>query len=157
MGTIANLPAHILLNHFVVVLVPLTAILLILCALWPAARQRLSWLVAALAAITVVLTPVTIKAGEWLGDRVDETPDLDTHMNAGETAFYLAALPVFVAAALLLYLHVRLDREHPMPAAVRWGSVAVVIVLAALSMFEIHTIGESGARAAWCSVTASCQ
>ena len=40
MSTIAGLPAHILLLHFVVVLVPLTAILLIVCALWPAARRR---------------------------------------------------------------------------------------------------------------------
>ena len=34
------------LVHFIVVLAPLTALLAILCAVWPAARRRLVWLVA---------------------------------------------------------------------------------------------------------------
>lgn len=38
MSTFNGLPAHILLNHFVVVLGPLAAILAILCVVWPAAR-----------------------------------------------------------------------------------------------------------------------
>ena len=59
MSTVNGLPAHILLNHFIVVLGPLTAVLAIICALWPAARQRLIWLVLLLALITLVLTPVT--------------------------------------------------------------------------------------------------
>ena len=87
MSTITGLPAHILLLHFVVVLVPLTAILLIVCALWPAARQRLVWLVAILAGVTLVVTPLTVKAGEWFGtwqsDHGYETPELDAHMDAG--------------------------------------------------------------------------
>ena len=63
MSTVNGLPAHILLNHLIVVLGPLTAILAIICALWPAARQRLIWLVLLLAVITLVLTPVTASAG----------------------------------------------------------------------------------------------
>lgn len=34
MSTIAGLPAHVLLLHVVVSLVPLTAVLLIVCAVW---------------------------------------------------------------------------------------------------------------------------
>ena len=45
---------------------PLTAVLAILCAVWPAARQRLVWLVLALSVLTAVLTPLTTEAGEWL-------------------------------------------------------------------------------------------
>jgi len=41
MTTIAGLPAHPLLVHLIVVLAPGTAVLEILCALWPAARRRL--------------------------------------------------------------------------------------------------------------------
>ena len=41
MSTFNGLPLHILLNHFIVVLGPLTAILAILCVVWPAARRRL--------------------------------------------------------------------------------------------------------------------
>ncbi len=56
MTTIAGLPAHALLVHAIVVLAPLTAALEILCAIWPAARRRLVWLVLAFAAVTLVLT-----------------------------------------------------------------------------------------------------
>ena len=69
MTTINGLPAHVLLVHFIVILAPLTAIFAILCAVWPAARKRLVWLVVALAAVTVVLTPLTTDAGEWLEDQ----------------------------------------------------------------------------------------
>ena len=66
MTTITGIPAHALLVHAIVVLAPLTALLEILCAFWPAARRRLVWLVLALAAVTLVLTPLTTEAGEWL-------------------------------------------------------------------------------------------
>jgi hypothetical protein len=57
MTTIAGIPAHALLVHAIVVLAPLVALLEILCAVWPAARRRLVWLVLALAAVNLVLTP----------------------------------------------------------------------------------------------------
>ena len=45
MTTVNGLPSHVLLVHFIVVLAPLTALLATLCAVWPAARRRLVWLV----------------------------------------------------------------------------------------------------------------
>lgn len=152
MSTIAGLPAHILLLHFVVVLVPLTAILLIVCALWPAARQRLIWLVAILAGITLVVTPLTVKAGEWFGtwqaDHGGETPELDTHMSAGENGIWMA-LALAVAATLLVGLHVLTSRGTALQPVAQWAVVALVIVASGWTMYQIHTIGESGARAAW--------
>ena len=59
------------------------------------------------------------------------------------------ALAVAVAAALLTGLHLAATRGRNLGAPVHWALVAVVIALAGFSMFEIHTIGESGARAAW--------
>jgi hypothetical protein len=85
MSTFHGLPAHILLNHFVVVLAPLTAVLAILCAIWPAARRRLIWLVLLLAAGTLALTPLTTNSGAWLANRVDKSPTLTTHERFGET------------------------------------------------------------------------
>lgn len=148
MSTIAGLPAHILLNHFVVVLMPLTAVLLIICAVWPAARQRLVWLVLVLALVTLVITPITVAAGEWLGEHVDETAAADAHMELGEHATLFAALPLFVAALLLAGLHVMLQRRTVRP-LLHWGMAAIVIVGSGWTMYQIHSIGESGARAAW--------
>lgn len=41
MSTLDGLPAHVLLVHFVVVLAPMTAVLLVVYAVWPAAQRRL--------------------------------------------------------------------------------------------------------------------
>jgi hypothetical protein len=60
---VSGLPAHVLFVPFVVVLVPLTALLEIVCALWRAACRRLL-----LVAVTAVSTPMTINAGQWLFD-----------------------------------------------------------------------------------------
>jgi hypothetical protein len=148
MTTFHGLPAHILLNHFIVVLAPLTAILLIICAVWPAARRRLVWLVLALAVITLILTPLAIHAGEWLGDRIAETPAADTHMSLGETGIYFA-VALAIAAALLTGLDVALQRGLAVQPVLRWSIAVVVIVVSAVTTFQIYRIGESGARAAW--------
>ena len=148
MSSISGLPAHILFNHLVVVLMPLTAILLIVCALWAEARRRLIWLVLILAAVTLVVTPLTVRAGEWLGEHVDPSPTLNSHMSVGETGNYIAA-GLFVAAALLAGLHVRLTRGRPVRRVLRWALVVLVIAVAGTTMVQVHRIGESGARAAW--------
>lgn len=153
MSTIAGLPAHVLLLHIVVSLVPITAILLVVCAVWPAARRRLVWLVATLSAITVLATPPTVAAGEWLADtgKFAGSPELDAHMAAGEYGLYMA-LGLAAGAALLAGLHVALSRGSNMGSLLRLGITAVVIALAGGSMFAIHTIGSTGTKAAWGSL-----
>jgi uncharacterized membrane protein len=69
MNVVNGLPAHVLLVHFMVVLAPLTALLEIICGLWPVARRgQLVWLTLILAVVTTVLTPITTNAGGWLYD-----------------------------------------------------------------------------------------
>ena len=80
---------------------PLTALLDILCALWPAARRRLVWLVLALAVVTTVLTPLTINAGEWLYDQSpSHAPILEEHAERGGWMIYFAIALLVVAMAL---------------------------------------------------------
>ncbi|MGB3475785.1 MAG: hypothetical protein WBA69_13505 [Mycobacterium sp.] len=150
MSTIAGLPAHVVLLHVVVSLVPLTAILLIVCAVWPAARRRLVWLVVTFSAITLLATPLTVAAGEWLADtgKFAGSPELDAHMAAGEYGLYMA-LSLAVAAALLAGLHVALSRGSKVGSLLRLGIVTVVIALAGGSMLAIHNIGSTGTEAAW--------
>ncbi len=148
MSTINGLPAHVLLVHFVVVLVPMTALLLVMCALWPAARRRLLWLLLAIAAATVVLTPLTTEAGEWLQDRIGDNPAVQTHTELGNTMIYFV-VPMLVVAVLLLALDIAERRAG----RVRTGLAAVVAVLAVASaaagLVQIYRVGDSGARAAW--------
>jgi hypothetical protein len=149
MSTVNGLPAHILLNHFVVVLGSLTAILAIACALWPAARRRLIWLVLALGVTTLVLTPLTASSGEWLLRQVGpSSPVLDSHAALGQTLVYMVAA-LAAALALLAAVHIRQARGHAVKTAVH-AAVSVLVVVAAVTVLvQTYRIGESGARAAW--------
>jgi ABC-type branched-subunit amino acid transport system permease subunit len=106
LSTFNGLPAHVLLVHFIVVLGPLTAVLAIVCTFWPAARQRLVWLVLALAVITAVLTPLTTDAGEWLAKRKGRSPLLHAHTALGDTMVYFS-IALVTAAALIAFVHIR--------------------------------------------------
>jgi hypothetical protein len=63
-NTINGLPAHTLLVHIVVVMVPLTALLVILTVLWPAAQRRLG-------IITPLAVFATLVAVSLTGDADD--------------------------------------------------------------------------------------
>jgi ABC-type Na+ efflux pump permease subunit len=146
--TISGLPAHALLVHFIVILAPLTAILAIMSALWPAARKRLVWLIFGLAVVTVVLTPLTTGAGEWLEDKVGRSPLLHEHTELGDTMIYFA-IGLLIAAALLAVVHVREHRGKPLNSVVLWALAAVIIVFSAATAVQVYRIGDSGARATW--------
>jgi apolipoprotein N-acyltransferase len=149
MTTIAGLPAHALLVHAIVVLAPLTALLEILCAVWPAARRRLVWLVLAFAAVNVVLTPLTTDAGEWLlGQRSRVSAVLQTHADRGEWMIYfsVALLVVAIALAVLQWLEGRSDRRRTVANVV----VAIVALLVGVSsIITVVRIGDSGAHSVW--------
>ncbi len=147
MSIISGLPAHPLLVHFVVVLAPLTAVLAIMCAVWPAARQRLVWLVAVLAGIVLVLTPITVNAGEWLYERTPDSPWLDTHEHLGETMIYVA-LALAVAAALVAFVHVRAGRGK-VSTALSAVVAVVVVIIGVGATIQVYRIGDSGARTVW--------
>jgi hypothetical protein len=154
MSTFHGLPAHILLNHFVVVLAPLTAVLAILCALWPAARRRLIWLVLLLAAGTLALTPLTTSSGAWLADRVGPSPVLTTHERFGETLVYILA-GLLVSVMLLSAVHIRQARGRSVRLALHSVVGLLVIAAAAATLVQTYRVGESGARAAWGNLTSS--
>ncbi len=148
MSTFQGLPAHILLVHFIVVLAPLTAVLAVVCALWPAARRYLTWLVLILAAVTTILTPLTTDAGEWLEHRTRRTTLLHTHTELGDTMLYFS-IGLLVAAVLLAFVHLREKREQPLKPLIRWAVVAVVVIAGVAASVQVYRIGDSGARSAW--------
>lgn len=148
MTTLNGLPAHVLLVHFIVVLAPVTAVLAITCAVWSPARQRLVWLVLALAAFITVLTPLTTDAGEWLEDRVDQSPQLHTHTELGDTMIYFS-VALLVVALLLAFMHIREHRGRSMKTAMHWLIAAVVIVASVATGVQVYRIGDSGATATW--------
>ncbi len=150
MSEINGLPAHVLLVHFVVVLVPLTAVLEIVCALWPAARRGgLLWLTLILAAMTMVLTPITINAGEWLYNlRKNPSPILHEHADRGGTMLYFA-IALLVVAALLTALRLA-EQRRPNPATFARVTVAILAVIVGVALIvQIYRVGDTGAHSVW--------
>ena len=148
MSTFNGLPAHVLFVHFIVVLAPLTAILAIICALWPAARQRLVWLVLTLAVITTLLTPLTTGAGEWLEKVKGRSPLLHAHTELGDTMLYFA-IALTAAAALLAFVHLREARGKSVKPLAQWLIAVVVIIASVATTVQVYRIGDSGAKATW--------
>lgn len=148
MSTFNGLPLHALLVHFIVVLAPLTAILAILCAVWPAARQRLVWLVLALAGVTTVLTPLTSEAGEWLEHHIEKSELVEKHADMGDTMLYFA-LALLVGAILLVVSHVRAGRGKPFSTALSAAIAAFVLLTGVATTVQVFRIGHSGAESVW--------
>jgi hypothetical protein len=107
MPTVINgLPAHVLLIHVVVVLVPLGALFTALSAVWPAARHKLGFLSPLTCLIAFLFVPITIHAGRWLQQREHFTGALgqaiQKHANLGASFWVYALLLLIVSVAVWL-------------------------------------------------------
>lgn len=156
MQTVNGLPAHVLLVHAIVVLLPLSAALLVLTALWPVARRRLAGPNALLAVLVVVLVPITTSAGEWLEHNLAPNSLIHRHAELGDTAIY-AAIAV-AALALVVWWRQReangmtpARRVYLAPAssAVTAAVTAVAVLVSAAAVYDVIRIGDSGAKASW--------
>ncbi|MEU6551269.1 DUF2231 domain-containing protein [Streptomyces sp. NPDC046915] len=161
MSLVNGLPAHVLLVHVVVVLVPLTALALVACAVWPRAARRLGPLLPLLALVSLVSVPLTTQAGEWLERHVDSDALVRRHTELGD-----GLLP-WVLGLLVLATAVWWAARRPAAAAAtdadaaatdtgRWSALPVRIAVAVLSLavaagavVDVYRIGDSGAKAAW--------
>ena len=150
MNVVNGLPAHVLLVHFMVVLAPLTALLEIACALWPAARRgQLVWLTLCLAIVVTVLTPITTNAGGWLYDlRRNPDPILREHAERGDTMIYFS-LALLVVAIALVALHFAERRAYTAGLVTRIIVAIVVLAVGVSSMIQIYRIGDAGAQSVW--------
>ena len=97
---IGGLPAHVLLVHAVVVLLPLAALMLVLGVLWPTARRKFGVLTPLLALVGLVLVPVTTHAGEWLEQRLPRSKAIEHHADLGDQLLPWAAGLFVMSAAV---------------------------------------------------------
>ena len=97
---IGGLPAHVLLVHAVVVLLPLAAVMLVVGVLWPTARRKFGVLTPLLALVGLVLVPVTTHAGEWLEQRLPRSKVIEHHADLGDQLLPWAAGLFVMAVAV---------------------------------------------------------
>jgi uncharacterized membrane protein len=147
--TIFGIPVHPLAVHATVVLVPAAAILVAVAALWPAARARLGWITPGVAAVALVLIPISTQSGERLEARVARTDLVRAHTQMADGLLPFVAL-MLVAIGVLVYL----SRRGPVRQVVAVALAAVCVVASLATVVQVVRIGHSGAVAVWQQVGA---
>jgi hypothetical protein len=79
--TVSGLPAHILLVHLTLVVIPTAAVVMIVAAASTRLRRWLGVVSPLLALVALIMVPITRSAGLWLYNRVPHTPLIDAHMH----------------------------------------------------------------------------
>jgi len=167
-STVFGLPVHILIIHATVVLVPLTALLLLVVAFWTRLRRALGPLPVLGAFGSLILVPITTHSGEQLRARLPDNPLIARHAELGDALLpWVAGL--FVAALLLLWndgwrptawaspgrVTGRTRSGHSATRPTTWVTalaLALVLATAVGSVVQVVRIGHSGAKAAWSGV-----
>ena len=149
--TVLGLPVHALVLHATVVLLPLTAALLVLCAFSAQVSRRAGLLLPAAGIVALVLVPVTVSSGKALRGRLPLNPQIEAHARAGN-----ALLPWVIGLAVMCLVawavRWRAARGGGRLAARSAASVALAalaVVAAMGTVVEVGYIGHLGATATW--------
>jgi uncharacterized membrane protein len=178
--TVAGLPAHPLIVHLTVVLVPLAALGALIVALRPRARARFGTAALGGVVAAVIVAAVAEESGQALAAQLPASPQINAHAALGESLPPLLALTALLLGGLLLVDRAARRRasapsrptdapgSSKMPGAARadaarrtaTGPAAVVlaVVLALTSvagLVQVVRAGDAGARATWGGVAAS--
>jgi hypothetical protein len=100
-STVFGLPAHPLIVHAVVVLVPLAALSGLVVAVWPTARARYAPIALAIATPALLAVPLATHTGEQLQDHVRDSALVDRHAHMAEGLLPFMAV-LWVALAVLV-------------------------------------------------------
>jgi hypothetical protein len=152
-----GLPIHVMLVHFVVIVVPVAALLLILATVWPAARTRLGIVTPLLALAALISVPLVVEAGEALEEQVAETALSEAHTHIGRDLLPWAIALFVVAAAQWAWFrfftgkgrYANAISSRPARIVITVLLYAIVAVVAVGVVVSVFTIGESGAKAVW--------
>lgn len=165
MDTFAGLPAHPLLVHAPVVLVPVVALLVILMIVRPQWLERFGWLAVGLAGLALVTGVLAENSGESLEEAVEDSASrtlLHAHEEAGEKVPLLAFL---LFASLVAWVGWQWwsrrkaaageasgsgsagSSSARSPISMGLGAIALVVSLAAT--WFVYDAGHTGAKTAW--------
>lgn len=167
MDKIFGLPAHPLLVHIPIVLLPLAAVGVVVMAIRPAWHERYRWVVLALGAAGTIGAVLAASAGERLESRIiavegrDAASSWERHAELGETARNVALLFLVLLACYVLIPWWLERRAAATPVAspsalatprLRWVRpviAALAIVGAAASVVTVVRAGHTGSESVW--------
>lgn len=157
-----GLPAHPLLVHIPVVLVPLAAIIAVVFAFKPAWLDRYGWGLVALSGVGALGAILAAGSGEGLQDLQNkaETAAREDHFELGETARTVAIFFFVVVAAVVVLRHLARRRAaNGAEPGGFWGLLsskvgaiaiaALLVVSASAATYTISKAGHQGAKISW--------
>lgn len=154
-----GLPAHPLIVHVPVVLVPLAALLVVLVLVSKTWRERLEWPLLAVTTVAVIGVFLATGTGEALEEHVERSPQLRHHTEIGGQMRPIMVLFFLAVVAWVLvprWLAGRMPKTAG-AAAADLGTVrkvflalgALSLVLGAVSTYWIAKVGHNGAKVTW--------
>jgi hypothetical protein len=176
--TVNGLPAHILLVHLTLVVIPTAAVAAVAAAASRRLRRWLGVVTPLLALVALVMVPITRSAGLWLYNRVPHTPLIDAHMHranhilpwvvalfvvsVGEWIWFRrldrdedgSRFPLFAAAAPdeVSDARVKTASRTRTPGPAMWQTVVATVLALVVGIgatVELVRVGESGSRAVY--------
>lgn len=142
---VAGLPMHPLVVHFAVVLLPVSALALILLVAVPKWADKYGWLTLAGLTVGAGASFVAKESGEALAARVG---DPGSHASWGDLLPWLSvALLILAGAWFLLHRRGRQAGTGRSAAATAAGIVAAIMALVVTGVTIV--VGHTGAEAAW--------
>jgi uncharacterized membrane protein len=146
-----GLPAHPLIVHLPVFLVPLTAAGAVWCAVSRTWRARLGWVVVGMAFVSLLGIQLALSSGESLEERVDHSELVEHHAELADAMRPLeAGVLVFATGMMVVDRRRRRDEDGPgwlKPVAV--GLAALTAVTGVASAVQVAEVGHSGAKSVW--------
>lgn len=158
----AGLPAHPLLVHATVVLVPLLALTAAAYALLAVVRPHVRWVLGLLAVVAPIGALVTKLSGDAFFDRLDAAgritegfyPVIEEHQQIGNYTLYSSIALGVLALGLVYFVPPgpagRLASREVRSTRVLMVALRVLaIAAAAVALYYVIRSGDTGARAVW--------
>lgn len=150
-----GLPAHPLVVHAAVVLLPLAAIATVVLAFLPRFRRTYGPIVIGLAALATLAVGLAQGSGEELQHKVDRTQLVEEHTEQGEVVLPWAIV-LTVASVVVVGVPELLERKPDLPGRALTGAALVLALVAGIgATYTVIDVGHSGAKATWNDVGAS--
>jgi uncharacterized membrane protein len=154
--TLFGLPAHPLMVHMPVVLIPLAGVIAIAFALRTQWLDRFGWALVALSGVAALGGILAAGSGEGLEDAARNKPGFEDHAEMGEAARTLGVVFFLIVLAVVLVRHFARKKGAETGvlkfAASKAGAVIMAVALvvsAAAATTTITIAGHQGAKLVW--------
>ncbi len=153
---ILGLPAHPLIIHAAVVLIPLLVVGAIVYSVWPKVRERIDWAVGALAIVAPLAAFGAVQSGvdfrtQLIGnsDSIPLAKQIDQHESFGHDLLWWT-IALGVATIAVVAYRWQLHRTGGTELAlVNIGGAVVLVALSIVVGYYVFRTGDTGAHMVW--------